>query len=149
MTEEQRTALNEVTSMEHDTPTVVGPQLKLRHISIEALTVLEMIGHPVATAMHAAMRGEQVPALELKVQDITELAWVLGDDPDVVLSVALSCTPSAKRPAVEAAVKFTRPFQDLQGWMEQVAGVAGLDAQKVAAAQFEAKSTVSPEKKMM
>lgn len=152
MTEEERTALNEMTAIQGESRTVIGDgqqHVPLRHISVEALGVLELIGHPMAQAMHAAMQGHEAPQVEMGMVHVMELAWVLGEDEDVVLETALSCSPAAHRAATEAAMKYSRKFKDIRGWMDSVVGAAGLDAHKVSAAQFEAKSTLPAEKKMM
>lgn len=147
MNETERQALNEHTAIAGANGTQVeglgsGGGLRLRAINMENLSVLELIGHPVARAMHAVMRGEKAPQVEMSLVDLNEFLWVLGADEQAVLDTALRCTPDAKLPATKAALEFVRSLgpmtPEMSDALSRAVGTAGLEVKRVQAATFEA-----------
>lgn len=148
MDENERTALNEMTALEGTRRAPEEHGVSIRHISMESLGVLELIGHPIAGAMHAVMNGEERPTMKMGTVDLIELLWVLSEDQDKVLEIALTCTPVAKYPATKAAMTHIRKFEKVtqSELLEAVQRAAGLDVMKTEAAAFEVTDTGTKKK---
>lgn len=138
MTEEERGALNEQTAVAGDGPLVSGDGVQVRRLSLESLGVLERIGHKVVGSVHAAMEGRAVDGVQLGLQDVIELFWVLSEDPDEVLRVAMQCTPAAKAPVSEAALRYVRRFGDDLSVLKRLTAALGGEVLGIRAAAYDA-----------
>lgn len=108
MNEQERNEANHLTALQGEALAVVGG-FPARHISLEALSVLDMCGSPIAAPIRAALNGQQPPPVaSLRPQDLAILAWVFCAPEDDVLNTALDCAPNYVEPAVKAALKWTR-----------------------------------------
>lgn len=134
MNETEREMHNHMTALQGENAGRVGEQI-MRRVSLESVSVLQMVGSPFAPVFNAALNGETVTAPEVSAVDIAVFAWVHSAPEDDVLGVALQCAPDYATPAIRAAMQYIR------GWsMEEVAAVvefAMRDARAVAAATFD------------
>ena len=134
MNETEREMHNHMTALQGENAGRVGEQ-SMRRVSLESVSVLQMVGSPFAPVFNAALNGETVTAPEVSAVDIAVFAWVHSAPEDDVLGVALQCAPDYATPAIRAAMQYIR------GWsMEEVAAVvefAMRDARAVAAATFD------------
>lgn len=124
-----------MTALQGEHPSRVGEQ-EMRRVSLESVSVLQMVGSPFAPVFNAALNGEAVTQPKATAVDIAVFAWAHSAPADEVLHTALQCAPDYSAPAMESAMKWVR------GWsMEEVAAVleyAMRDAQAVMAANFDA-----------
>lgn len=134
MNETEREAHNQMTALQGEHPTMVGKHA-MRRVSLESISVLQMVGSPFAPVFNAALNGESVDAPQVSAVDLAVFAWAHSAAPDDVLGVALQCAPDFTGPAVRAAMQYIR------GWsVDDVAAVveyAMADARGVAAANFD------------
>lgn len=123
-----------MTALQGEHPSRVGEQT-MRRVSLESISVLQMVGSPFAPVFNAALNGESIATPDVSAVDIAVFAWAHSAPEDDVLGVALECAPDFTTPAVRAAMKYVR------GWsMDEVAEVveyAMRDARAVAAATFD------------
>lgn len=139
MTNQEREALNEQTAFLGETPATVAGAGKLRRISAESLSVLQMVGSPFASVFSASMRGEQPEEIHPSINDICVFIWAHAEDADEVLDTALQCRPDCPTAAIRAAIRFCRQFelQDLGPLTQHIVGEA---LRLRAAASFDAKA---------
>lgn len=125
---------NQMTALQGEQPTMVGKHA-MRRVSLESISVLQMVGSPFASVFNAALNGERITAPSVNAMDLTIFAWCHSAPEDDVLQVALQCAPDFANPAIKAAMQYTR------GWhVNDVASVveyAMRDAQAVSAANFD------------
>lgn len=122
MNEQKRNEINHLTALQGESPACIGGY-PARHISLEALSVLDMCGSPIAAPIRAALNGQSAPPVaELHPQDLAVLAWVFCAPEDDVLAAALDCSPAYSEPAVKAALKWTRtwPLSAIKGVLPHV-----------------------------
>lgn len=107
----------------------------MRRVSLESISVLQMVGSPFAPVFNAALNGEKIDTPEVAAVDIAVFVWAHSAPEDDVLGVALQCAPDYVTPALRAAMRHVR------GWSsEEVAAVveyAMRDARAVSAANFD------------
>lgn len=135
MNSTERELSNSLTALQGEQPSAVGEQ-KVRRVSIESVSVLQLVGSPFAPIFNAALNGETVEQSPVATAvDIAVFAWAHSAPADDVLHTALTCAPGYAAPAVEAAMRWIREWR-----MEDVAKVVQLamrEAQAVAAANFD------------
>lgn len=135
MNEQERNMHNNITALQGEQPSKLGKQ-QMRRVSLESVSVLQMVGSPFAPVFNAALNGEEVQAApKTTAVDIAVFAWAHSAPADEVLHTALTCTPDFTAPAVEAAMRHLRDWS-----MEEVAAVmeyAMRDASAVSAANFD------------
>lgn len=129
----------EMTALQGEAPHGVGG-LRVRQVSLESLSVLQMVGSPLAPVLNAALSGTPLgdAAPAVTAVDISVICWAHVEDADEVLRVALQCAPGFDEPARAAALPFVRAWSmELVGEvMQRILG----DANRVAAAAFEARA---------
>ena len=123
-----------MTALQGEHPTRVGER-SMRRVSLESISVLQMVGSPFAPCFNAALNGETISQPQVSAVDVAVFAWAHSAPEDDVLGVALQCAPDYATPAVRAAMQYVR------GWSaDEVAAVveyAMRDARAVAAANFD------------
>lgn len=135
MNETERTIHNNLTALQGEAPHRLG-EVSMRRVSLESVSILQLVGSPFAPVFNAALNGEELAEQpEFTAVDIAVFAWAHSAPPDSVLEVALTCAPGYAAPAVQAAM------QHIRGWsMEDVGRVvefAQRDARAVEAATFD------------
>lgn len=134
MNETERAVINSMTAVQGELPNRVGGH-DLRRVSLESISVLQLVGSPFAPVFNAALNGETVPPVKADAVALAVFAWVHSAPADDVLHTALECTADYNAPAVEAAMRWIR------GWtVEEVGAVveaAMQDAKAVEAANFD------------
>ena len=133
MNENERVLTNHMTALQGEKPyTVEGHGV--RRLGVESLSVLEMLGHPLAAPCVAVLNKKQPVMPELGMTDVAVLVWVLAEDPDEVLRVAMDCAPGFADPARAAALRF------LRGWscetITQAAALPLAEVKALAAAMY-------------
>lgn len=133
MNENERVLTNHMTALQGEQPyTVEGHDV--RRLGVESLSVLEMIGHPLAKPCVAVLNKREPVIPDLGVLDVAVLVWVLSEDPDEVLRVAMECAPDFSDPARTAALRF------LRGWspaaITQAAALPLAEVKALAAAMY-------------
>lgn len=138
-------SINAVTALTGEVPREVDG-VPLRRINLEALGVLQMIGHPVGQMVADVLNGVKSQEWEVTLPVLNELVWVLCEDEDEVLRVAVQCTPEDHRAATAAAFKFVRRFKRA-GAAFDVIKAFYTDIIQLRASIFEAESPVEGESK--
>ena len=110
MKKEEREALNEQTAIIGETPATITDIGKVRRVSIDSISVLQMVGSPFASVFASSIRGEDAEEIKPSMTDICVFIWAHCADPDEVLDIALQCRPDCPTEAVRAAVKHCRAY---------------------------------------
>lgn len=123
-----------MTALQGEQPGKLGERV-MRRVSLESISVLQMVGSPFAPVFNAALNGESIEPPTTTAVDIAVFAWAHTAPEDEVLQTALQCAPDFTVPATRAAMQWVRNWS-----MEEVAAVieyAMRDARAVAAANFD------------
>lgn len=116
MDNDDRMRRNAETALQGERERVIGG-VAVRPVSVESLSVLEMIGSPLVASIGAAVNGEPDPyggadgrmqPGRVQMVDVLVFAWVHVADQDEVLRVALGCRSGLSDLAVEAALRWSR-----------------------------------------
>lgn len=135
MNDTDRTIQNELTALQGENAHRFG-NVAMRRVSLESISVLQLVGSPFAPVFNAALNGETLAEQpQYTAVDIAVFAWAHSAPPDAVLEVALTCVPGYATPAVQAAMQYVRAWS-----MEDISRVVGYamqDARAVEAANFD------------
>lgn len=135
MEQVEREVHNQLTALQGERPHRVGSKA-MRRVSLESVSVLQLVGSPFAPVFNAALNGEKVgEAPTATAVDIAVFAWAHSAPADEVLHTALTCAPGYAAPAVDAALRYIRDWS-----MEEVGAVvqfAMRDAVATSAANFD------------
>lgn len=123
-----------MTALQGERPHRVGER-NVRRVSLESISVLQMVGSPFAPVFNAALNGETMAMPAVSAVDIAVFAWAHSAPEDDVLGVALQCAPDYATPAVRAAMQYIRGWET--GEVATVVEHAMMDARAVAAATFD------------
>ena len=136
METETRIAVNAATALQGEAGHKLGGGHEMRRVSLESVSILQLVGSPFAPVFNAALNGEAVTETPAATAvDIAVFAWAHSAPADDVLQVALMCTPGYAAPAVEAAMRYIRTWSvDEVG---EVLRYVMADAQAVQAANFD------------
>ena len=135
MNETERAIHNNMTALQGENAHKFG-NVAMRRVSLESVSILQLVGSPFAPVFNAALNGETLEDVpKFTAVDIAVFAWAHSAPPDEVLEVALTCAPGYASPAVQAAMQYVRPWS-----MEEISRVveyAIQDAKAVEAANFD------------
>lgn len=135
MNETERTIHNNMTALQGENAHKFG-NVAMRRVSLESVSVLQLVGSPFAPVFNAALNGEALGELpKYTAVDIAVFAWAHSAPPDDVLEVALNCAPGYAAPAVQAAMQYVRAWS--MDDIGRVVGYAMQDAKAVQAANFD------------
>ena len=123
-----------MTALQGEHPNRIGER-SIRRVSLESISVLQMVGSPFAPVFNAALNGETADTPQVGAVDIAVFVWAHSAPEDDVLGVALQCAPDFAQPAIRAAM------QHVRGWstdeVAEVVQYAMRDARGVLAASFD------------
>lgn len=137
MNETERETHRYMTALQGETPHTNGTQ-SMRRVSLESLSVLQLVGSPFAPVFNAALNGEQAEPPKVSAVDVAVFAWAHSAPADEVLTTALQCAPDYTAPAVRAALQHIRSWKPDE--VATVVQYAMRDAQAVTATAFDAES---------
>lgn len=144
MKDEIRDAVNYMTALQGLQESRLSNGVRIRRVSAESLAVLELTGSPLAATFNAALNGREVSDDEPPgAAELVLMAWVHGEDADVVKRVALTCLPGYRQPAMDAALGWAREHLPLEYLAEVLDMILG-DSRALQAANFDAKAPTLP-----
>lgn len=134
MNDTERDTANYLTALQGEQPNKIGDR-EIRRVSLETVSILQLVGSPFAPVFNAAMNNEEAIMPKVTPVDVAVLAWIHGGDPDEVLNIALQCAPDFATPAIRAALQFVRKWSPED--MARVVEYAIADTRAIKAASFD------------
>ncbi len=119
-----RAVVNQQTLVSPEFVEVCG--VKVRHMSLETMGILALLGNPMADLLGGA---------DIGLMDICEFIWVHATPPDELLTVVLGCSPALKAPAQRGALELCRTIPPHQ--VQEIANFIKAQAMAQAAAAVE------------